>query len=777
MNGSVGESAYSLWAPNVNPAKTYTFHGSGITSVTFYGNGHNFAAFGGPFIDDIVVTSEGCQVDGVTNFFQGPCPALPDAPWGCGDYAGSGDHISAKGCTLTALAMALKFAGVTTIPGTGEAMDPGSLNRYMIANDLFSRDSDPKLNNNVKLDETAGYISEGSGKPLKLKYDSQFGLTSKEALDEMLCKGYPVIVQVQGTHGPHYILATGKQDNTYSIIDPGARGNSTLESYGNTFNEIRGYIADPQGDVSRFDINVGSSAELFVEDASGKLTGLDKSTGTVLKEIPHSTHFVDELADDETGALPSGSSHSVLIFQPSPGIYWINLLGIASGQYNLSLTVFSQNGAKQTPIKNHGSIMKDEVQLFMANVSTTNGSQTTVTQILPPVCNAGGPYTVECNGAHTSVKLNGSGSTDPNGSAFTYFWTSDCPAATFDNPASANPMLTLNSSTGPGYCNVTLTVRNTFGLTSGCSTTVTVMDTTPPSLTCPTGVVLEFLNETGAIATFSATATDICSTATITYAPPSGSWFPIGVTPVQVQAIDTSSNTSRCSFNVTVLGARGVKSNVLASAVSLRSTATNVLDRIALDGVITELRRALMPSIWVDETHVVNWNGAWVFGNELAAVAQLQFLNNCRRSSIPTNTVNGLIGRLVKDDRLLAVVNIRNAANAGANSNKVARVLAIVAQGDQLAAKGKPDQAILMYWNAWYQAQFLKKSITPPDVCQAMQLQFAGSPGRMYWVQACMDGVNWFNVSKIKADSAGGVAFTDNNAGNHAPWLYQVVGQ
>ena len=56
VNGSVGESAYSLLAPDVNPAKTYTFHGSGITSVTFHGNGYNFAAFGGPFIDDIVLS-------------------------------------------------------------------------------------------------------------------------------------------------------------------------------------------------------------------------------------------------------------------------------------------------------------------------------------------------------------------------------------------------------------------------------------------------------------------------------------------------------------------------------------------------------------------------------------------------------------------------------------------------------------------------------------------------------------------------------------------------
>jgi hypothetical protein len=56
VGGTVGESAYSLWDPNVRTAQTYTFTGY-ITSVTFYGNCNNFAATGFVDIDDLTLTA------------------------------------------------------------------------------------------------------------------------------------------------------------------------------------------------------------------------------------------------------------------------------------------------------------------------------------------------------------------------------------------------------------------------------------------------------------------------------------------------------------------------------------------------------------------------------------------------------------------------------------------------------------------------------------------------------------------------------------------------
>src|SRR6185503_17103697 len=52
---------------------------------------------------------------------------------------------------------------------------------------------------------------------------------------------------------------------------------------------------------------------------------------------------------------------------------------------------------------------------------------------------------------------------------------------------------------------------------------------------------------------FSASATDNCGTANVSYDHASGSVFSVGTTPVTVTATDDVGNSSSCTFNVTVL--------------------------------------------------------------------------------------------------------------------------------------------------------------------------------------------------------------------------------
>lgn len=95
----------------------------------------------------------------------------------------------------------------------------------------------------------------------------------------------------------------------------------------------------------------------------------------------------------------------------------------------------------------------------------------------PPTCDANGAYAAECDGATTSVSLDGSGS----GDALTYAWDSDCPGFEFDDSTSATPTLTLDSGLGDVSCNVFLTVDD--GIESdSCESTVTVTDTTRPTI-------------------------------------------------------------------------------------------------------------------------------------------------------------------------------------------------------------------------------------------------------------------------------------------------------
>jgi outer membrane protein assembly factor BamB len=77
-------------------------------------------------------------------------------------------------------------------------------------------------------------------------------------------------------------------------------------------------------------------------------------------------------------------------------------------------------------------------------------------------------------------------------------------------------------------------------------------DHTPPSLSLPATVTAQGTSQRGGIATFTVSATDPDDTATATCTPPSGSVFPVGVTPVNCTATDTAGNTATGRFLVVV---------------------------------------------------------------------------------------------------------------------------------------------------------------------------------------------------------------------------------
>ncbi len=88
-----------------------------------------------------------------------------------------------------------------------------------------------------------------------------------------------------------------------------------------------------------------------------------------------------------------------------------------------------------------------------------------------------------------------------------------------------------------------------------CSFTVTISDTQPPTITCPSPIS-QNADPGGCTATvmFTATAADNCSpmNPTPTCMPPSGSTFQAGVTTVTCSASDMAGNSASCSFTVMV---------------------------------------------------------------------------------------------------------------------------------------------------------------------------------------------------------------------------------
>src|ERR1035437_4508748 len=112
-----------------------------------------------------------------------------------------------------------------------------------------------------------------------------------------------------------------------------------------------------------------------------------------------------------------------------------------------------------------------------------------------------------------------------------------------------------SGSTFPGGTNlVTYVVMDGEGGTKAFYFNVIVLDTQPPTVICPSDmVVAKIQGQCGAIVNFTPSAVDNCSVASITSIPPSGSFFPLGLTTVTTIAHDAAGNASSpCTFHVQV---------------------------------------------------------------------------------------------------------------------------------------------------------------------------------------------------------------------------------
>src|SRR5205085_378104 len=109
-----------------------------------------------------------------------------------------------------------------------------------------------------------------------------------------------------------------------------------------------------------------------------------------------------------------------------------------------------------------------------------------------------------------------------------------------------------------GTYTLSYAVNDGQGHSATATRTVNVVDTTPPTISCPANVVVSLpanSTATSMVVNYPAvTATDSCAgTATVVSTPASGSAFSVGTTTVNATATDASGNTSHCSFTVKVL--------------------------------------------------------------------------------------------------------------------------------------------------------------------------------------------------------------------------------
>src|SRR5207244_3181196 len=170
-----------------------------------------------------------------------------------------------------------------------------------------------------------------------------------------------------------------------------------------------------------------------------------------------------------------------------------------------------------------------------------------------------------------------------------------------------------------GATTVTCTASDSRANVGASSFTVTVRDTTAPTITVPSNTNVEATGPLGAGLTFTASATDaVDGSVLVSCTPFSGATFPIGTTTVNCTAADTRGNTMLASFTVTVRDSSGPVVTILAPAngatlsgsnVTVSATATDALGiagvRFTVDGLNIGIEDTTSP-------YSVSWNTTMV---------------------------------------------------------------------------------------------------------------------------------------------------------------------
>jgi len=172
--------------------------------------------------------------------------------------------------------------------------------------------------------------------------------------------------------------------------------------------------------------------------------------------------------------------------------------------------------------------------------NTSNASFTvTVTDTTPPVVTITVSSPVEASG--------------PSGATVVY--TADASDTVSGSlPASCTPL--SGSTFALGSTTITCSATDNAGNKGTATATVVVRDTSAPTLSLPANITTAATSASGAVVTYSVTATDPNnpqSDLTVSCNPASGSTFAPGSTTVTCKATDPAGNTSTGSFTVTVV--------------------------------------------------------------------------------------------------------------------------------------------------------------------------------------------------------------------------------
>ena len=246
----------------------------------------------------------------------------------------------------------------------------------------------------------------------------------------------------------------------------------------------------------------------------------------------------DSIGDSASGSFSVKVEDTTAPFLSLPASFSVEVVGVVSAP-NVTYTATATDGATPSCGPTSGSTFPYGPTTVNCSASDTFGNTrtgsfaVTVQDTVPPALTVPASFTVVVNGVSSTPVS---------------YTTSATESATVSCDRSSGSSFPLGSTL------VTCTATDAAGNTSAPkSFTVTVSDTTPPTLTVPAPISVNVNNATTANVSYTATATDGATPLVPTCVPASGSSFPLGVTTVTCNATDAAGNTATPkSFTVTV---------------------------------------------------------------------------------------------------------------------------------------------------------------------------------------------------------------------------------
>ena len=288
-------------------------------------------------------------------------------------------------------------------------------------------------------------------------------------------------------------------------------------------------------------------------------------------------------------AIAAGAYHSLALKGDGTVVAWgVNDDGQASVPAGLTgVTAIAAGGAHNLALKGDGTAVAWGANIY--GQASVPAGLTGVTAIA-----GGGAYSLALTGSdtdpptlHLPDALNAEAS-GPAGATVTY-------KITVTDTVDADPSVTCTHDSGAtfpvGHTTVQCTATDASGNTATGSFTVTVADTTSPTLTVPSDVTAEAVGPAGANVPYSAvTAADtVDPDPSVACSPDSGAIFPLGHTTVHCTATDASGNTASGSFTVTVADTTAplvtAPADVTVTATSATHTAVTYQAATAYDAV------------------------------------------------------------------------------------------------------------------------------------------------------------------------------------------------